>query len=326
MQQTVTKSFKPYWAIALAMLIVGIAYLLGEISTIASSSVIALLLGMLIAQGLSAWRLQGLEAIYNLSLKLAIVGLGFNFNIFDLLSNGQRVAYLCIAIVCLGFALSTILARLFKLPNGLALLLGAGSSICGGSAIAAIAPLLRVQRQQISLALSLIFLFNLLLLLLLPLIGRYLALDDRFFGIWAGLAIHDTSGVLAAAEQYSQAALETATLVKLTRVCLIVPVGIIIHWIYRRSNTPSLSCSLVPWYVLAFIAASCLHSFVSLPSLAMGAIQAASHFFLLLALAAIGLLCPIATLLATGIKPILFAAILCVLLAVSSYLMVMLAL
>src|SRR5690606_5456278 len=155
-------------------------------------------------------------------------GLGLKLDVAQLWAVGIHSLSVTLVTLSLAFASAWLLGRWLKLASPLTLMIGAGTAICGGSAIAAIAPILRPRERDLMLALTTIFLFNLVAVLLFPLAGHLLHLSDVGFGLWAGTAINDTSSVVAAAYSYSQQAGDTATIVKLTRASLILPVCLVL--------------------------------------------------------------------------------------------------
>jgi uncharacterized integral membrane protein (TIGR00698 family) len=191
-------------------------------------------------------------------LQVAVVGLGFGTSLTDIVSSGRES--LLFTIVGIGFTLlaGTLIGRIFKIRKDTATLISFGTAICGGSAIAAMAPVIRAGDEETGMALATVFTLNSVALLAFPLVGHALGLSQHAFGTWAGLAIHDTSSVVGAAASFGAEALTTATTVKLARAVWIAPLAIGISW-FRKSGKRA----QMPWFIVGFVAVATLHTFVS---------------------------------------------------------------
>lgn len=205
-------------------------------------------------------------------LQLSVIGLGFGMNLNEVLRVGAHGILYTVAGIAFCFALGTLLARMLTVTRDLGLLITVGTAICGGSAIAAVAPAIRAKDHETSVALATVFLLNAIGLLVFPLLGHAVGLDETRFGLWAALAIHDTSSVVGAARQYGPIALQIATTVKLARALWIVPVALGIGWLRAREEegaptgaAPKAKAKR-PWFILGFLGAAALVSFV--PALA----------------------------------------------------------
>jgi uncharacterized integral membrane protein (TIGR00698 family) len=199
-------------------------------------------------------------------LAIAIVALGAGTPFGRVLEVGwQGLGYTAIGIV-LAFALARLLERTLSVPSAPALLVASGTAICGGSAIAAVASVLKSKDSDIALAIACVFLLNGVALIVFPPLGHYFALDQHQFGLWAALAIHDTSSVVGAASAYGPEALATATTAKLARALWILPMALTLLWLKRLrapASTARLSFwKLVPWFIPGFLIASALGSLV----------------------------------------------------------------
>lgn len=194
-------------------------------------------------------------------LKISVVFLGFGMNL-ETVIHASFDGFITTAISVTSVMLcGTILARLLKVNTNIGTLISAGTAICGGSAIAAVAPVLKSKDSENSFALIVVFVLNALALILFPLIGRWLHLSEDVFGNWAAIAIHDTSSVVGAGASYGPHALEVATTVKLIRALWIIPLTIVIALVKDKGNLRSIT---IPWFILLFVLAI-LVSFV-LPS------------------------------------------------------------
>ena len=205
-------------------------------------------------------------------LPLAVVGLGADMNLRTVARAGLHgLGYTAISLA-LVLALGWGLARLLKVERDAGILISVGTAICGGSAIAAVAPVLRAKEHEISLALATVFLLNAAALVLFPPIGHGAGLSQEAFGLWSALAIHDTSSVVGAGLAYGPRALEVATTVKLARALWIVPLTLAIGWLVARRSqtTPEAPPMKKPWFISGFLLVAALVTFIPM-------LQAAGH-------------------------------------------------
>jgi uncharacterized integral membrane protein (TIGR00698 family) len=239
-------------------------------------------------------------------LQMSVVGLGAGMNLMVIAEVGAGgILYTAVGIMLtlvLGLALGKILAT----QESTSVLVSVGTAICGGSAIAAVAPVIRAKPEAVSVALATVFLLNAAALFIFPPIGHMLGLTELQFGMWSALAIHDTSSVVGAASQYGAHALEVATTVKLARALWIIPVSLVVGVLWaRRADTEVAGKAAKPWFILGFVAAAALATWV--PALtAPGALvaQAARHT-LVLTLFLIGAGVSRATMQSVGLRPFL---------------------
>ena len=197
-------------------------------------------------------------------LPLAVVGLGADMNLRAVAKAGLHgLGYTAISIV-LVLALGWWMARLMKVERDAGLLISVGTAICGGSAIAAVAPVLRAKEHEISVALATVFLLNAAALVIFPPLGHAVGLGQDAFGLWSALAIHDTSSVVGAGLAYGPRALEVATTVKLARALWIVPLTLGIGWMVARRGGTSGDAPPVkkPWFIAGFLVVAALVTFV----------------------------------------------------------------
>ncbi|WP_257306871.1 YeiH family protein [Geothrix campi] len=197
-------------------------------------------------------------------LPLAVVGLGADMNLRAVARAGLHgLGYTALSLV-LVLALGLWLARLLKVDREAGLLISVGTAICGGSAIAAVAPVVRAREQAISVALATVFLLNAAALVLFPPLGHAAGLGQDAFGLWSALAIHDTSSVVGAGLAYGPRALEVATTVKLARALWIVPLTLGIGWLMARREAVSADAPPVkkPWFIAGFLAMAACVTFV----------------------------------------------------------------
>jgi uncharacterized integral membrane protein (TIGR00698 family) len=200
-----------------------------------------------------------------------VVGLGFGMNLLAVARAGLRGLGWTVLGIAGCLALGTLLARGLRVPGRTGVLISIGTAICGGSAIAAVAPVLRADEDEIAVALATVFLLNGIALLIFPPIGHFAQLTQPQFGLWAALAIHDTSSVVGASMAYGAQAMEIATTVKLARALWIVPITLLVSaWVTGQDRrAPSVASEdrarprpARPWFIAGFLAAAALVTFV----------------------------------------------------------------
>jgi len=197
-------------------------------------------------------------------LQISVVGLGAGMNLNVIWAVGVTGIGYTIAGITFTFALGLWLGRRAGLPRDLAILLTSGTAICGGSAIAAVAGVLKPKQEETTVALATVFALNAIALILFPVLGHWINLSGHEFGLWAALAIHDTSSVVGAGAAYGKEALEVATTVKLARALWIAPMALAIGWTVTRGEKENQNGGriTIPWFILGFIAAAAVVSFV----------------------------------------------------------------
>lgn len=240
-------------------------------------------------------------------LPLAVVGLGADMNLRAVAKAGLHgLGYTAISLG-LVLALGWWLARLLKVERDAGLLISVGTAICGGSAIAAVAPVLRAKEHEISVALATVFLLNAAALVIFPPLGHAAGLGQDAFGLWAALAIHDTSSVVGAGLAYGPRALEVATTVKLARALWIVPLTLSIGWIVARRGeaSPDSPPMKKPWFIAGFLAMAALVTFVPVLHAPGQALAVAARRVLVLTLFLIGAGLSREALRSVGLRPFL---------------------
>ncbi|HSM99947.1 MAG TPA: putative sulfate exporter family transporter [Rudaea sp.] len=263
-------------------------------------------------------------------LQWSIVALGFGLSLAQVAKTGLQSLSVTMVTMAVAFASALLLGRALRVHGKLQVLIGVGTAICGGSAIAAVAPIVRPDDHDTAFAISTIFLFNLVAVLLFPLLGHLMHLSDQGFGLWAGTAINDTSSVVAAGYSYSVAAGDLATIVKLTRATFIMPVCLIlavaVAWREKsaeRTGGVAGRFSLrktFPWFIVWFVAASAMCTAGWVPAAWQPAIHFTASFMIIVALSAIGLSADLRRMAATGHRPILLGLGVWVAVSVSSLL------
>ena len=267
---------------------------------IIGASVIALLLGMLINNFYKPACLSaGLKFTSKKVLKLAIILLGASLSVNVILSVGKMSLMVMVftLLTCFGggYFVGKALGLNWKLSN----LISAGTGICGGSAIAAIAPVIDAEDKDIAYAMSATFLFDMAMIILFPIMGRWIGLSDMAYGLWAGTAVNDTSSVVAAGYAFSEGAGDFATMVKLTRTLSIIPTVLVFTFVNLRiKRKQSIDTNagkkvnvmkLFPWFIVGFIGLAIINSLGFIPVNVSACAKDISKFLMVAALAAIGL-------------------------------------
>ncbi len=282
---------------------------------IIGASVIALFIGMAInSVWRSRWLDPGLKFTSKKILKFAIVLLGASLSVGVILSVGKLslMVMLFTLLTCFGggYLVGKALGLNWKLSN----LISAGTGICGGSAIAAIAPVIDAEDSDIAYAMSATFLFDMAMIVLFPIMGRMMGLSDMAYGLWAGTAVNDTSSVVAAGYAYSEAAGDFATMVKLTRTLAIIPTVLVFTFVnlrFKRKNNVTTDSKkvkigkLFPWFIAGFVALAIVNSTGVIPAEISAAAKSVSKFLMVSALAAIGLNTSFKDMKKSGINPMI---------------------
>ncbi len=285
------------------------------------ASVIAMFIGMIIN---GFWKpndvtAPGIKFTSKKILKFAIVLLGASLNIRTVLTVGRFSLTVMVFTLATCFGLGALIGKALGLNWRTSSLINAGTGICGGSAIAAIAPVIDATDMDIAYGLSATFLFDMAMIVIFPILGRWMGLSDAAFGLWAGTAVNDTSSVVATGYAFSEAAGDFATMVKLTRTLAIIPAvlafaAINVHLKRKNQQTAENGVkvnlkSVFPWFILAFLAMSCLTSLGLIPASLAAALKSISKFLMVAALAAIGLNTSFKELCRSGAKPMLHGLI-----------------
>ena len=310
--------------ILLTALIAVPAWILGKFFPIVGSPVIGILFGMILA----FWKRpeflnEGVQYTSKKLLQYSIILLGFSMNLFNVFKVGKQTLILMAFTLTAAFVTAYVVGKLLKVDGKTSTLIGVGSSICGGSAIAATAPVIDASDEEVAHSISTIFFFNVIAAFLFPFLGHAFGMSDQSFGLWAGTAVNDTSSVVAAGYSFSNAAGNLAVIVKLTRTLMIVPVTLVLA-IYTSKKAAGKQkgnfnlAKIFPWFVLGFLAASILNTFLNLPSGMSNFLSETGKFVIVMAMVAIGLNTNIVKLVKNGVRPILLGLICWVVLAITS--------
>lgn len=323
------RTLSDLWKGLLICLIIAVpAHLLGKLMPVIGGPVFAILAGMVITL---LWKdkggfQSGIKFTSKKILQWAVVLLGFGLNLSVVLETGAQSLPIILCTITISLVIAFALCRLLHVPGKISTLVGVGSSICGGSAIAATASVIDADDEEVAQAISVIFLFNVLAALLFPALGQLLGFSTtrgEAFGLFAGTAVNDTSSVTACASTWDSmfglgsATLDKAVTVKLTRTLAIIPITLVLAFVRTRkeknSGTRVNLKKIFPFFILWFIAASAITTLCTSlgwtwTTPVFSFCKELSKFFIIMAMAAIGLNTNIVKLVKTGGKPILMGA------------------
>lgn len=247
-------------------------------------------------------------------LQVAVVCLGFNMNLHESLKSGSEGMMFTVVSVVGVMTLGILIGLWLHLNRKTAYLISSGTAICGGSAIAAVGPVLKADENEMAVSLGVIFILNAVALFIFPPIGHMLDLSQQQFGTWAAIAIHDTSSVVGAGEQYGETALQMATLIKLTRALWIIPLALVTMFLFREKG----SKISIPWFIFIFILAMVVNTYVALPDWFVSVMVWIARRGMVVTLFLIGASLSLATVRKVGVKPLLLAVLLWVVISLTS--------
>ena len=270
------------------------------------SAPIALVLGFLMTLIIGNPYEITTQKLTNILLQISVVGLGFGMNMNSALKAGNEGFVFTIISIFSVLILGFVLTKIFKIDSIIGYLISAGTAICGGSAIAAIAPIVKAKPNQISIGLGVVFTLNSVALLVFPAIGNWLHMSQHDFGLWCAIAIHDTSSVVGAANKYGPEALQVATTVKLARALWIIPLSLISAVLFKNNE----SKIKIPWFIGYFILAICLNTYFPLAQKLSPFIVNISKAGLTLTLFFIGAGLSLKIIQNIGLKPLVMAVVL----------------
>ncbi len=318
--------FSPVWkkrvpGLGLALAVALAAWFAGRVFPVMGASVFGILFGIIVnnVAGRPASTTTGLDYSSKTLLKGAVVLLGSSMSLTQVFHTGADSLAVILATLVAAFLVAFFLGTILRTGFGLTSLIASGTAICGGSAIAAVAPCIDAEDKDVSYAISVVFLFNVVAVFLFPPLGSWLGLSQRGFGLFAGTAINDTSSVVAAGYVFGTEAGDYATVVKLTRTLMILPVSLAFAFIAaaRRKRAAGLGAGpgsgaglsydwkkTFPWFVLGFIAMAALRTSGIVSTPAMAFLKEAGKFLIVLALSAIGLKTDFRKLVAAGPRPL----------------------
>jgi uncharacterized integral membrane protein (TIGR00698 family) len=281
------------------------------------SAPVALVLGIVFIN-LFKTKIEKLPDFTKKVLQYSIVGLGFSINLRTAVAAGINGFVFSVFTIVLVFTAGILLGKLLKVDKKITQLISAGTSICGGSAIAAVSPVINSRNNQNSVALGIVFLLNAVALIIFPYLGSYFELTQHQFGIWAAVAIHDTSSVVGAASKYGDEALQVATTVKLARALFIIPIVVIFSLVYKKETKVK-----YPVFIAFFILAIVLNTYLPFLRNISPYVSEVSKAGLKLALFLIGTGLSFENFKTIGVRPFLLGIILWVLISLVSLYAVM---
>ena len=262
---------------------------------------------------------QKVHKYIHLLLQISIVGLGFGLQLDEALKAGREGITLTIMSITTVMVLGYFLGKFLKIERPLSYLISVGTAICGGSAIAAVTPIIKPTTKQMSLALAIVFTLNSVALFIYPAIGHLLNMTQEQFGLWCAIGIHDTSSVVGAANKYGDIALKVATTVKLSRALWIIPMSLLTMVLFKTKGAKI----KIPWFIGYFIIAILLHTYFPIFEGFSHIATTAAKSGLNLTLFFIGSTISIQTLKTISWKPLFLAIVLWVIISVGSLLMIL---
>ncbi|MDE6198724.1 MAG: putative sulfate exporter family transporter [Muribaculaceae bacterium] len=252
-------------------------------------------------------------------LQASVVGLGFGMSVTKALeSGGQGMMFTIVSVIGV-MAFGVLIGYWLHLNRKTSYLISSGTAICGGSAIAAVGPVLRANDEEMAVSLGVIFILNAIALFIFPPMGHYFEMTDQQFGTWAAIAIHDTSSVVGAGDAFSREACEIATVIKCTRALWIIPLAFVTMFLFRDKNSAKIS---IPWFILLFVVAMLVNTYLGLPQGLTDGIVYVAKKMLVVTLFFIGASLSLSTVRRVGVRPLLLAVALWIIIGVSSFFVV----
>lgn len=302
--------------ILFSALIAACAYFLGKKFPVIGGPVFGILFGIILNNFNRPESFEsGIKFTSKKVLQLAVVLLGFGLNLSEIIVVGKSSLLIILSTISTALIIAFAAAKVLNIDSDIATLVGVGSSICGGSAIAATAPVINAKDEDIATSISVIFLFNIIAALIFPTLGVKLGMTHTGFGMWAGTAINDTSSVVAASGTWStmfndDTALNYATIVKLTRTLAIIPITLVLGIIKSKDSKEKVNpLKAFPTFILFFLLASIVTTLLPLPETFLSSMKFLSKFFIIMAMSAIGLNTDIKKLISQGGKAIVEGAL-----------------
>jgi len=305
--------------IAICMLLALVSIWLEELipGGILGASIIALFMGTIINSFFHPdWIKPALKFTSKKILKAAIILLGASLGVTTIMSVGKMTFFVMVFTFAMCFGGGYFVRKLFGLNWKLGNLISAGTGICGGSAVAAIAPVIDADDKDIAFAMSSTFIFDMVMVALYPIMGKLMGMSDIAYGIWAGTSVNDTASVVASGYAFSEAAGDFATMVKLTRTIAIIPTVLVFAYIGTRMKQKELKSKsdgkkvnvfkIIPWFIAGFLALAVANSVGVIPANVSGIMKSVSKFLMVTALAAIGLGTSITDFKKAGLAPVFY--------------------
>lgn len=256
-------------------------------------------------------------------LQASVVGLGFGMNLIESLKSGSDGMLFTVVSVIGVMVIGVLLGWWLSINRKTSYLISSGTAICGGSAIAAVGPVLKADDNEMAVSLGVVFVLNAVALFIFPPLGRFFEMSQAQFGTWAAIAIHDTSSVVGAGDVYGPEALRLATLIKLTRALWIIPLALFTMFVFRDKNGTGKGKISIPWFIFLFILAMVMNTYLPMPEWLTASLVYLSKKGLVLTLFLIGAGLSVQTVKSVGVKPFVLAVALWILIGVSSFFVVM---
>ncbi|NCD68242.1 YeiH family protein [Mucilaginibacter agri] len=270
------------------------------------SPAVALLMGLVVAQLTGHPYLHLNHKATHILLQVSVVGLGFGMNLHSAVQAGREGIVFTIFSILGTLTFGYLMGRWLRIEQKTSYLISAGTAICGGSAIAAISPVIKAEEKQISVALGCVFILNSIALFIFPVIGHHLNLSQTQFGLWCAIAIHDTSSVVGAASKYGPHALEVATTVKLARALWIIPVAFVSTFVFKNQSKKI----SIPYFIALFVLAMVANTYIPAMAIVSPFVIIVANAGLTLTLFLIGAGLSRKVLASVGFKPLLQGAVL----------------
>ena len=283
------------------------------------SPAVALLMGLVVAQFIGHPYLHLNHKATHILLQVSVVGLGFGMNVHSAMQAGKEGVLFTIVSISGTLIFGYLMGRWLSIEKKTSYLISAGTAICGGSAIAAISPVIKAEEKQISVALGCVFILNSIALFVFPVIGHHFNLSQTQFGLWCAIAIHDTSSVVGAASKYGPHALEVATTVKLARALWIIPVAFISTFIFKNKSKKI----KIPYFIGLFVLAMIANTYIPAVGIVSPYLIMIAKAGLTLTLFLIGAGLSRKVLASVGVKPLLQGVVLWVLISTTALYAVM---
>ena len=252
-------------------------------------------------------------------LQVAVVCLGFNMNLQESLKSGSEGMLFTVVSVIGVMCLGVLIGYWLHINRKTSYLISSGTAICGGSAIAAVGPVVKADENEMAVSLGVIFVLNSIALFIFPSLGHLFDMTQQQFGTWAAIAIHDTSSVVGAGEIFGEEAMKTATLIKLTRALWIIPLAFVTMFIFRDKK----SKISIPWFIFIFVLAMIVNTYVALPGWFVDTMVWIAKRGMVVTLFCIGASLSMSSIKKVGIKPFLQAVALWIIISISSLLVVL---
>ncbi|MBD8348765.1 YeiH family protein [Dysgonomonas sp. HGC4] len=278
---------------------------------------VALLAGFLLSFTIGHPYLHLNNKATKILLQASVVGLGFGMNLFEAMEAGKEGLIFTVSSIVLTLGFGLLLGKLFHIAKKTSVLVSSGTAICGGSAIAAMVPIIDANEEETSVSLGVIFVLNSVALFVFPVVGHLLSMTQEQFGLWSAIAIHDTSSVVGAAHKYGEEALKIATTIKLERALWIIPLSFVTALLYRKGKVS------IPYFIFLYVIAMVINTFVPTIQTVSPAIVMIAKRGLTLTLFLIGAGLSKEALKNIGIKPLLQGVILWVFISVMSLLVIL---